>query len=368
MAGIRHHILPRFLLKGFASRLDGDKVFTWVYRKQDKPFEASTKDISVAKHFYGKDGDINVDSEITDMEGGYSSLVDELRNVNEQTEIFVLQVPEFITHLTVRTKHLRDSFRESSEFLIEKLYEHYSDFNNLKGLFQRNPELLRETVEKEFKDSSLSQYQMNELIYRARLLLPSLLEQNKTELQLMFQRIFSGIRMRVPTMVKEGHIKALAKSLVPEPRVDDYRSLHWFVGKSEAPFVLGDFGCMFEIDAARRFRTFNNEDDPIKNIFLPLSSNQILVGTSLPTVPMIDGKVINYATVKCCREFFLSSEPSPVFDGLTSLMGEESEIISKEELEAIVTELFDSPNNPKVTGVKKSHGGKRSKKKRRERR
>ena len=365
MAGIRHHILPRFLLRGFASRIDEEKVFTFVYRKRTKPFEASTKDISVAKHFYGKEGDINVDAEITDLEVGYGDLVDELRKVNEQTEISDSQVPEFVTHLTIRTKHLRDSFRESSEFLIEKLHEHYSDSNNLKALFQNNPEILRGSIEKQFRDSSLSKHQMNELIHRARLLLPSVLEQKSAELQLMVQLIFTGIRIRLPAMVKEGHIKALAKSLVPEPRVEDYRSLHWFVGKSATPLVLGDFGCMFEMDGARKFRTFNSKDGPIKNIFLPISSNRVLVGTSLPTVPMIDSSVINSATAECCRESFISSEPSPAFDGLIPLIGEKSEIISREELQEIVGELFDGPNRPKETDIKKSRGGKRSKKKRR---
>jgi hypothetical protein len=47
MAGSKHHILPRFLLKGFASRIipraeKQDDVFVWVYRKEGKTFEAKT--------------------------------------------------------------------------------------------------------------------------------------------------------------------------------------------------------------------------------------------------------------------------------------------------------------------------------------
>lgn len=64
MAGIRHHILPKFLLKGFASKVDGQEVFTWVYRKEGKVFEANTLNVSVEKHFYGKTGELNVDDEI----------------------------------------------------------------------------------------------------------------------------------------------------------------------------------------------------------------------------------------------------------------------------------------------------------------
>jgi len=41
MAGIRQHILPRFLLKGFASKVVGQEVFTWVYREEGKFFESN---------------------------------------------------------------------------------------------------------------------------------------------------------------------------------------------------------------------------------------------------------------------------------------------------------------------------------------
>lgn len=68
MAGVRHHILPRFLLKGFASRVDNQKAFTWVCRKDGSPFEASTRDVSVEKYFYGKEGNISADEEITAIE------------------------------------------------------------------------------------------------------------------------------------------------------------------------------------------------------------------------------------------------------------------------------------------------------------
>jgi len=68
MAGKRHHILPRFLLKGFASRVQGEGVFSVVYRKDGKPFETNIEKISVEKHFYGKEGEISADEEITDLE------------------------------------------------------------------------------------------------------------------------------------------------------------------------------------------------------------------------------------------------------------------------------------------------------------
>ena len=65
MAGVRQNILPRFLLKGFASRLEAQEVFTWVFRKGRNIFEANIKNVAVEKHFYTQVANTSVDDEIT---------------------------------------------------------------------------------------------------------------------------------------------------------------------------------------------------------------------------------------------------------------------------------------------------------------
>ncbi len=88
MTGTRHHILPRFLLSGFASRTTCDgKIFTWVYSKKHPSRENSTKDVSVKEHFYGRDGEVNIDPEITKLEVGFVSLVKDLRGKSEEEVI-----------------------------------------------------------------------------------------------------------------------------------------------------------------------------------------------------------------------------------------------------------------------------------------
>jgi hypothetical protein len=38
MSGKRHHFVPRFLQRGFASHIKDGNVFTWVYRRHGPPF------------------------------------------------------------------------------------------------------------------------------------------------------------------------------------------------------------------------------------------------------------------------------------------------------------------------------------------
>ena len=44
-------------------------------RKGGKPFETNIEKISVEKYFYGKEGEISADDEITDLESGYAEVI-----------------------------------------------------------------------------------------------------------------------------------------------------------------------------------------------------------------------------------------------------------------------------------------------------
>ena len=106
LKAIRQHVLPRFLMKGFASRTEGKEIYTLVYRTEVKPFEANITKVGVEKYFYGKEGELSVDDEITELEGKYAPLIDELRNIQGNIEITDQRTPDLITYLVIRTKHV----------------------------------------------------------------------------------------------------------------------------------------------------------------------------------------------------------------------------------------------------------------------
>lgn len=69
MAGSRHHVIPRFLLRGFASRVTSkankkENIFVWVHSKGKAPYECNIVNVGVEREFYGQ-GAQSVDDEIT---------------------------------------------------------------------------------------------------------------------------------------------------------------------------------------------------------------------------------------------------------------------------------------------------------------
>lgn len=340
MAGARQHTLPRFLLKGFASRLKGEEVFTWVYRKGAIPFEANILKVGVEKHFYGKEGEISVDDEITRLEGDYAQLLSELRGLDNRSAVSDPRVAEFVAHLTARTKHLRDSFRESIEYLLDEMHSYLSNFNNLKKLLLSDPDLLREELEKALDQYPVTEQQKAIARKRAPQMLPAFLNTQKDDLGGLVETYMAAIREVMPRAMKEGHIKSLAKNLIPPTRAGDYGRMRWFVRRTERPIILGDCGCLFETGGARRFTPLDDKDDDLVNIYLPISSDRVLIGTRYSTAQPMNVKVINKAIAKCSREFFVCSESSADKASLQLSLGAWAALFTDEQREQLIRETL----------------------------
>ena len=132
MAGTRHHIIPKFLQKGFASEIQKDKVFTWMYRKGADPCRLATTNIGVKEHFYGRNGEPNADDKITLLEKSqYAPLLERLRTKSDKAGVVVVDEPliaDLISHLCTRTKNFRASFYQSTDYCIAAIDNYFSDF------------------------------------------------------------------------------------------------------------------------------------------------------------------------------------------------------------------------------------------------
>jgi Protein of unknown function (DUF4238) len=287
----RQHILPRFLLKGFASRTNAKEIYTWVYQKPKNVFETNIKNVCSERQFYDEEAGLCVDTKITGQEGKFAFLLDEIRNSEVIVESEVPMIAAFIAHLALRTKHLRDCFRESSELLMNELFRHFFDYDNVKKSILGNPQAMKATLERELSSIPIAQRQKDLLqIYVIRML-PSVLDVLKPQLLSRIHDLAALVKVSSPKMVKHAHLRALSKDLSPEPRAEDYRKLHWSVHRAQEPLILGDVGCIFEISCSKKpFKSLNEKRDDLSAVFLPISHDQMLVGSALKVSPPI-GKI-----------------------------------------------------------------------------
>jgi len=312
-----------------------------MYRRGQVAFEQKVKEINAERYFYGKEGEISVDNQITTLESEYATFVRGLRAEQDRSKIVDPRIGSLVAHLNYRSKHLRQSLRESTEYLLDEILEYLSDFDNFKDALLRDPSFLQNELRNLLEAATTAtDAQKNMLIEFVGLYAPSLFDENRTELESKMRELFVGVRKILPQAVKEGHIKALVKDPSPGNRAKEYSRLNWFIRHTEDPMILGDSGCLFETFNKRTFKPFSDKGDKIANLFLPIETHRVLVGTSFAGVPEVDVVTLNKAIAKCSHEYFVCSEASPFNNSLSSSIGLWAGIISQTELVELASELI----------------------------
>lgn len=118
----RQHFIPRLLLRGFASRIDGDTVFVYQFRAGATPREVSIVDVGVAQDFYGS-GDL--EDKLRAQESLFGPLVRRLAEGEIGPSDRDL-IDQLVTNLIVRTRNARDGLGELMDAMasaFERVFE-----------------------------------------------------------------------------------------------------------------------------------------------------------------------------------------------------------------------------------------------------
>jgi hypothetical protein len=350
MAGTRHHEIPRFLQKGFASRIvkkgKKESVFVWVYRKGNEPYECNTVNVGVETKFY-TDGSLNVDDEITELEKPFSKCVANLRDYDDSTRVTDDTFLEFVVNLTVRTKHIRDSIIDSTSSLIDNLFGYFSDYENWREYcveyFARHPEIIRDELEKTLQGSNLSAHKRAMARQKIKRMpaerIVQFLDKDASNYELLFQSLRIQALEGLKDIAKQAHIRSLLKNLVSEPRVESYKKLRWFIRRTTDPLILGDVCCLFKLDSG--FKSLGGTEDTIDKIYLPIASDCVVVATASDEIPKVDVAAVNEMSARVSREFFIASLRSGQIECLSSVLGTDSDILSKSEMETLITDVIE---------------------------
>lgn len=361
MAGKRHHIIPRFLMKGFASYTDRDEIFTWVYRKNKSVFESNTKNINIERHFYGKEGEEDfADDVITELEReSFSPLVDKLRVLEGSVDFLSPEIADFCSNLIIRTKNFRNSFISLSEDIYNQFDLYLSNQDKLKKLLINQPTLLKnqfdEIWQKHFEPEIRSNADLlkskginsteiakqKEILFKK--LKSELSEQLNSEIQFFtnkFSEYFSFYRENIPTLIKQIHNKHLKQKPISKEKINEYLKLNWFVLNVNEPLILGDAGCIFEVNGKRRFKTFDDTYENLINVFLPISSDKLLVGSKYKFLHSINIKLLNQATAYSSFDLFISSQNTKNHSDLSASIGKWASLVTEEEFDYYMNQMF----------------------------
>ncbi len=214
------------------------------------------------------------------------------------------------------------------ELLNESLDKHFSGLENIKKCSSNNPQIIQSLCD----FYNIPQQQRDAFTPFFSSIICSYLDRCEDVFKEMSKKHFFDVKQSQKNEVKKSHIKTLSQNLLPANRVEKYDSLKWFVCDSNIPLVLGDVGCLFKI-SGNKYKSLDNKRDKIKEIFLPISSSKMLVGTSSNQKPKIDFNHFMTIYVEHSREYFICSKSSQKMKSLLFSLGKKTGAFTNEKIQ-----------------------------------
>lgn len=329
MSGSKQHFIPQSLLKSFGTA-KGAKTQVVVYGFERGIFTAATDGIGAERHFYSElgveGGEDTLDDRITDYEQSFPKILAALRGAADGAAVDTPTAAEFVTHLAVRNDHFRKSAATGGAKLIEGMSDALADEDRAKAIlgvagdepsemFAGELAKLWQQYGPIFQTLDMTEAQFNALAFSA-------VKENFSgfhgQMAEPLAAAFKDMLPKLPEVAATAQKRSLDAGLSPPLRVEKMSELDWHVERRAAALILPD--CVaIAIDAAGEtlplmFADFNT----IATIFMPLSSDRLLVGSKgAARAPLPD---LNPLGARCSWDFFVASERTPELDALRPLL------------------------------------------------
>ena len=337
MSGSRHHFIPRFLQKVFASRISGDEFYCWSFSKTTSAFQSNIKNIGIENLFYSEASETDLDDKITDREMKiYSPLIDRLR-LNLINTSDIVHICEMLAHFEVRSRHMRINSKNLMAEATNKIIEILSDKETVTNIVSKLVTVDSDLFQAALKERGVTESMLNELIK----LNPNVLEQCRHNIVHTMCNAMTAHRATIPKLIaelaKNSHLKTLNSSIAPEKRVQRFSELYFSVKKYPPQNLpLGDSIVIFNVEGERPYKAFLDKKDKLLSVILPLSPSLYLEGSSRNTNTSHANLGLEIA--RCSIEYFISNKNDPTAQSHKKEIGINSHWLTSNEItEAIYT-------------------------------
>ncbi|WP_226456651.1 DUF4238 domain-containing protein [Pseudomonas sp. AF03-9] len=341
MSGSRHHFIPRFLQKGFASRSTSKDVYCWTFSKGSQPFQPNIKNVGIETLFYSMSAETELDDKISKEEqDNFSPLVDRLR-AGLIGKYETTSIAEMLAHFEVRSQHLRSNANVLFSELMSTLEHTFANLEFLQELLTKIMSPDSAIFQKSLMKAGVSRKMFKQIIKTN----PEGLREFQKNIACSVSGAIYDQRHTMPAMIagaiKSGHIQMLNESIAPQKRVSRYSSLGYSVQNYlDANLPLGDSIVLFHVAGERKFKPFLDKSDELIAVILPLSSSQYLLGENCE-VNVEHYSDLALEIARCSFEYFISNESGERTIKLQHEIGVNSHWLPREEVHKIFADSLD---------------------------
>ena len=293
----RQHFLPRFLLKGFASRSRRDHHFIHVFQKDQTPHETNITNIAVVGDFYGREADGGIENDLREPESEHAAVLHRIR-MNGSIDDDPVVLGEFVRQLLVRTRHMRDLTADMAAMLLTMIARFLQTTQAQEHL--KEQVIARALSDEPFWDKvrtqglDFTEPQMKYLVDWA---------MRQIDVPSIAHQYSEAAATDIPGAVATGQIDALRRGIVERPVPPD--DAVWSLVTTEPHLlILGDLAVV-----GRTREGYCHPMQPgadLQAILLPIGHQHLLVGALTSTWGTINPE----ASVELSRDFFVSSQNS----------------------------------------------------------
>lgn len=360
MSGKNQHFIPQFLQRGFIHIEEANKGFSkpakstknkqaqvWIFEKESQPYITNTKNKGAERFFYGSEGS-KLDRTITDAETKYSKIVGLLREKTSTTSVDYPLIPELVIHLSVRTKHFRDSVEDLSSSALNMIQKMFNSPENLTQIWlndlRKNPNNFIDKLDKRISSlPSVQQIEIKEKIQKnPNIIIESIkgVLASTPSIYAAYMQGISSVKNELPNISKNAHVKYLTESVIPEKRVEQLRTLNWFLSVQPlGSYILGDAGLLY-YSSSNQYRPILAVDEDLQHVLLPISSQHLLIGSTVNSLMRIpDVELINQFSAALSKNFFIASQNTERERLYAQKIGTKNSVLSKAQFSIIEDDL-----------------------------
>lgn len=334
MSGRNQHHFWQLLQRGFGVERKPGYTTVYAYSKDRNPYPVSTRNYGAERDFFDFAPGEGADAQVSQTENELQGLVRHLRTGGEITRVHSEQLAKLIEHLETRTKFLRENLFGSVVDVTDGLQEWFSDSGThirmLKKYASQNLGRIEKALEGEISDPATRQALATFFVDNLDKM--DLSEYLRTSAAAMdgFLRDLVG---KLGGTIKEAHIELMLGKNLNSSRVRRYNRLHYRIATGfEGQLICPDTMVAFITDS--KPTPFLDKSDRLEAVWVPLTADLMLIGENGARVDRTT-KTVQRILASTAYNGFIALSDSPRLRLLSSRIGTNAEVISKNEMKAL---------------------------------
>jgi len=346
VAGKRQHYVPRFLLRGFLADPDAEAERTYLHKRDDEPRLVGIRDVGVGEHFYSKvtvDGTKSLDEFITDIESGPLHDLSIVKGAPVGETIQSSLAVRLISHLTVRTAHVRETFQKATSQILGEFGKLFTDSGRVRaylGVDDVGSNAISAKIIAELMNSAPLAAADVPPAFLERVVAYFVREHFDAFLVKLGPDAIEGLAQMekgLRTIIRDGHNKALRQAL---PDLSGWeKGLEGMSWRTHAVVgaILPDCVVLGR-ESGQIFAPFMLCDkETLDLVVLPVAHDLLLIG-SRSKHSSIDISQLNAASAACSDRFFVAHKAHESGE-LSALLGERSRQTIDESIEEALSDV-----------------------------